>query len=336
MKLSRWILVGSLVALILLIATTFVFNLPLGPHLTASAAGLSSDSAKNNNTVSDVLAAVATSAPSLVSGNCGQTGRMSILFLGENLPNTPWHGADAIRLLRADFDQNTVDVLSLPPELWVDTPILKDFRVRSTTLTMVYFLGKQADNLSDRDKMVQATEFFAQTLNFNFGYVPYHYITVNQTVYRDMIDKLGGLHIDLPKDVDGTPEQFGYFKAGSQVLSGQQVLNYVRIMMPANDADHREARRIERQNQVLLALFAQLASPDSLKLVPGMIQQFQQDVVTDLSANQLTALGCLLSDRTVKVNQVDVPGDLIMLGRNSVLLPLTPNLGQFIKTTVGQ
>jgi hypothetical protein len=53
---------------------------------------------------------------------------MTMMMLGEGSPHpSDRRGADAIRLLRIDFDRREVTILSIPEDLWVKTSILTGF-----------------------------------------------------------------------------------------------------------------------------------------------------------------------------------------------------------------
>jgi len=278
--------------------------------------------------------ATLTAEPTQASTVCGQQGSMTVLLLGESRPeDQPARGASAIRLVRVDYGAKIVRVLSLPPYLWVNTPVLSaTAQISATALTLVYQEALQIGPGSDRAKMAYATDVLAQTLDDNFGLVPDHSISVKQGAFIDMIDALGGLSIDLPEDVDGSPSRFGYYSAGPQVLDGQAVLDYVSIYPAAGDAPPEEWERFERQNQVLRALYAQFTRPETLLSLPGLIRQFHQDVVTDLGLSQVLALACLLQEPDVSIEYLELGADLVTPGEGNILLPETDRIVAYLET----
>lgn len=54
-----------------------------------------------------------------------------------------------------------------------------------------------------------------------------HQVVVDFNGFKDMVDAVNGVEVCLPKDVDD-PEHNIFFEAGTQTLTGQQALNYVR------------------------------------------------------------------------------------------------------------
>jgi len=283
------------------------------------------------------LAPTPTPEPTPAPGACGQQGRTTVLLLGENLPeDRPARGAGAIRLVGVDFDARTVRVLSLPPYLWVDTPALSAVGVEAATLARAYQVALAIGPGSERANMAYASDVLSQTLAHNFGLVPDHTVGIRQGAFVDMIDALGGLSIDLPEDVDGSSSGLGYYAAGEQVLDGQAVLDYVTIYPALGDEPPVEWDRLERQNQVLQALRAQLTRPETLLKLPGLIRQFHQDVVTDLGLEQLLALGCLLGVEDVSVEYLELGSDLVTLGEDKILFPKTDEIVAYLETAFAQ
>ena len=62
-----------------------------------------------------------------ITKTCGSSGVMNLMLLGQASPIEDGHyGADAVRLTRIDFDQQSVAILALPSDLWVDAGALDD------------------------------------------------------------------------------------------------------------------------------------------------------------------------------------------------------------------
>lgn len=249
---------------------------------------------------------------------------------GERTRRPP--GAGAIRLIGLDYDAVTVRVLSLPPYLWVDTPALSVAGIDATVLALAYQEALGLGPGSDRARMAYATGVLSRTLAHNFGLVPEHTISIRQGTFVDAIDALGGLSIDLPEDVDGSPSGFGTYRAGRQMLDGQAALDYMSIYPAVGDESPLEWERLARQRQVLQALQAQLVRPQTLLKLPRLVRQFYQDVVTDLGLEQVLALGCLLSQADVSMEHVELPAGLVTPGEGKILLPKTDEIVAYLET----
>ena len=271
--------------------------------------------------------------PAQAARLCGQQGSVTVLFLGESLPeDQPARGASLIRLFQVDYDAGTVRALALPPYLLVDTPALAPAGVESSVLTLTYWEAMSRGTGSERARMAHASTVLAQTLADQFGLVADNYFTVKQGTFVDMIDAWGGLKIDLPEDVDGSPSGFPTFRAGEQVLGGQAVLDYISIYPAAGDKEPIEWARLERQRQVIAACQAQLVRPQTLALVP----RFYQDVVTDLSLRQVVALACALQAPGASIEYLSLAPDMVTVGPDNVLTPKMDEIKAFLETSFMQ
>jgi len=272
-------------------------------------------------TPTPLLAPTETPIPIPTGLACGGSGKMALLLLGESLPEkNPEHGADAIRLVKVDFDNDAVTILPMPPDLWVNTPNLAG--VKATTLTNSYRTAKDAAaSQGERAAMVQGTQAMAQALLDNFGYQPDHYITLSQLLFKNMVDTLGGIEINLPARVDGTQEGHGVFEAGLQVFNGERANDYVRILWPKGQAESDEWGRFERQNQVIAALRTKIMQPDNWLAIPQLISQFADRVVTDLSLNQLLDLNCMINAIGESIIMLQVGQDMVKVDAQGRMIP---------------
>ena len=145
----------------------------------------------NIPTATDAPLTQATPPPSLesVRSICG-SGAMTMMMLGEGSPHaSERRGTDAIRLMRIDFDHREVTILTIPEDLWVKTSIFTGFD--HNTLTRAYYEVRYGMCGSDRDAIVMASEVVAQALLDNFGFVPNHYMTINEPVFVSLVNKIG-------------------------------------------------------------------------------------------------------------------------------------------------
>jgi anionic cell wall polymer biosynthesis LytR-Cps2A-Psr (LCP) family protein len=315
-RLGRWIAVFALVATIVLstVSACTLFDRPLGPPLEVTPP-TSTPVPTETPTPEPTFTPEPPPTDEPPAGLCGQHGSLTVLLLGESLPeDRPVRGASAIRLVKVDYDARTVRVLALPPHLWVPTPALAEEGIDANRLTWVYRDALPLGTGSERARMAYATNVFAQTLADNFGLVPDNYITLAQGTYVDTIDAMGGLSINLPEDVDGSPSGFGYFYAGQQVMDGQSTLDYVRIYPAVGDVSPLEWERTARQRQVLDAIRAQLFRPQTVARLPALTRRFYQDVVTDLSLSQIFTLACVQQTQDVSIEHLALGPEMVTVG----------------------
>jgi anionic cell wall polymer biosynthesis LytR-Cps2A-Psr (LCP) family protein len=334
-RLDTWIVAAAVATVLVLsgVASCTLANRSLGPELqvtspTATSAPLT------DTAITDQAQAQVSPEPAQISGLCGQQGSVTVLLLGESLPeDQPLRGASAIRLVRVDYDTRTIRVLALPPYLWVPTPVLAAAGIDANALTRVYWDSLPLGTGSERARMAYATNVFAQTLADSFALVPDNYVTLKQGTFVDMIDAVGGLSIDLPEDVDGSPSGARYFYAGAQVMDGQAALDYARIYPAVGDTSPIEWERLERQRQVVYSLGAQLTRPQNVVRLPALIRQFYQDLVTDLSLNEAYALACVLQAPDVSFEDLALSPDMVTVGPDEMLMPKMEQIRAFLESS---
>jgi LCP family protein required for cell wall assembly len=88
-----------------------------------------------------------------------------------------------------------------------------------------------------------------------------HYISVDFNGFKEMVDAVDGVTVCIPEAVDD-PEHDIYFDAGTQVLRGQQALNYVRerSQLSANA----DIGRMKRQQAFVASMINKVISANTL------------------------------------------------------------------------
>jgi len=88
-----------------------------------------------------------------------------------------------------------------------------------------------------------------------------HYISVDFNGFKEMVDAVDGVTVCIPEAVDD-PEHDIYFEAGTQVLRGQQALNYVRerSQLSANA----DIGRMKRQQAFVASMINKVISANTL------------------------------------------------------------------------
>jgi hypothetical protein len=304
------------------------------PTLIATAPGVASFPATPTLIPSGALTTpTATSLPAEV---CGRTGAMTFLMVGENsFMNPPARGVNTVRLVKFDFGHKQVNVLSLPPEIWVEVPVLQSQGINRTQLTLVYYESKRRAAGSDRDKMAIAVGSLARTVYDNFGFYPDHYLVVKQNYLADMIDVVGGVDITLPVAVDGRSQGRRNYPAGPQHLNGDQVLDLVLILQ-SDDKSSSEWNRYKLPTLVLQAVNQAVDLPKNSFKIPSLMDVFSKAVLTDLSMRNILDLTCLVNNSDILIRLNSVGPGMTTTGSNQELLPRIDLLSTFIRENVGK
>jgi LCP family protein required for cell wall assembly len=266
---------------------------------------------------------------------CGGPRQLTLLLLGIDKPDKYENAlSDAIRVVRLDFVEPSISVMAFPRDLWVSLPYMNGNKnLKNFMGDVVDEDGNQIYPPGDYSKLNTAYFYgylyelpglgpgeMANTLYVNFGVGVDNYMVVNLGVFVDVIDALGGVEINVPKDLNDYEKQW-FFEAGLQHLDGARAEQYARIRHTDNDWG-----RIERQTQVLMAVRDKILTPEGAARVPGIVDTFIDNVKTDLSRGQISAALCLVSQtRREDVRFYEVSEDMVQGIRTTtgaaVLLP---------------
>jgi len=218
---------------------------------------------------------------------------MTLLAVGSDARSKSYNYGlgDVIRIVRVDFINVRVTILTFPRDLWVEIPDIAD-NINGQDhekLNQSYLYGNPGFGYYDGPGA--GPGLMARTLALNFGVVPERYIGVNMRTFENIVDAVGGIDIYLPETVDGrTSEDRAsrlVFPSGQHHLNGFQALTLARIRIDG------VFDRMDNQNLVMCALKDKLTSPKIITSIPSLIASFKNNVQTDLTPEQLTQLACI-------------------------------------------
>jgi LCP family protein required for cell wall assembly len=245
--------------------------------------------------------------------------------------------ADAMRLVRVDFVEASIQVLAFPRDLYVEIPGIEDHGgITHGKLNQAFLYGNPGYNYYDGPG--QGPGLLARTLEHNFGVQVDHYVAVNLQTFVRIIDTLGGIDVDLPYVIDGrvkgSRDPNRYFAAGPQHLNGYRTMLLARLR-PGGDL-----QRLEIQNLILRALADQLLSPVTVLKFPQLIQSFEESIQTDLNPRSISQLLCLRRNiDSEKIDFLSFPDGLFesarvrdrVLGNTSILEADFDVLADYVK-----
>lgn len=231
------------------------------------------------------------SPSSPAAGTRQPTERVNILFLGidrrDNDPG-PWR-TDTMILFSIDPISKTVSMLSMPRDLWVPLP---DYGAGPTEgrINSAHVIGDEVGYPGGGPALAKAT------VRYNFGIPVHYYVRMDFRGFVKIIDEIGGIDIDVPKDIVDTAyptPDYGVttvrFSKGRQHMNGERALQYARTRHADNDI-----WRARRQQQVILAVRDQVLGLNySLARIPGMLATLGESVKTDMSLEEIRTLAAL-------------------------------------------
>jgi len=268
-----------------------------------------------------------TPAPTEIPTVCGGPRSMLILLIGSDArSNTYEIGlADAIRLVRVDFVQPRVQLLTFQRDLYVEIPGIEDhYGITHGKLNQAFLYGNPGYGYYDGPG--QGPGLLALTMEHNFGAHADHYLAVNLQTFSRVIDALGGIDIRLPYEIDGRVEGSKdpnrYFPAGYQQLNGY------RTMLLARMRTRGDFQRSEIQNLILQAVGEKFFRPSTITQLPEVTEAFRGSIQTDLRPAEVGQLICLAGKLNAdNIGFVNFPDDLFentrvqdpVLGNTSII-----------------
>lgn len=252
------------------------------------------------------------------TAECIKGNRLNILVLGvdynhdsKSMPYSAGARSDTIMVVSLSKNGDVVNVLSIPRDLYV--PLSES--MGSDRINAAYSYGG----------VKQARETISRFLG-----VPIHkHLIVKVHGAKKVIDALGGLELEVEKDMDYDDNWGGlhvHLKKGRQRLNGDQVVGYARFRKDNTRIDMEgDVGRMRRQQQVIRAALRTLKNPTIIGKFPQLASAVKETLETDLTINDMKDLALLYRDFDHKqMHGGQIKGDDAMVGEAMVLLPYEP------------
>lgn len=203
--------------------------------------------------------------------------------------------ADVMMLVALNPGSRTATVLSLPRDMQLKPG---NISAQKANYYYAYYYNK------DRDTAISNTRtFFSDLLQVPIDYMA----VVDFDGFRQLVDALGGLQIDVDMDMryidnfDGTNINL---KKGPQTLTGKETLDFVRYRKSnQGTAESSDLARNERQHQVLSQLLNKLTSFSGIAQWGDVLDIGGKSLKTDVP--EATIREWISSFRKLKPDQID-------------------------------
>jgi LCP family protein required for cell wall assembly len=194
---------------------------------------------------------------------------------------------DAMMIVRTDPDENRIALLSIPRDLRVDIP------------------GHGPEKINAAHAFGGPTLAIRTVQNLTGERLPInHVIVVDFSMFRDVIDALGGITVNVPKPIRSNKFECPFstrarcdrwggwrFAKGEQEMDGRRALVYARVRENQLDPADNDITRGTRQQAVLQAIADEVTSFGTFLRMPFVGDDLVKPLATDLSANELIQLG---------------------------------------------
>jgi len=214
--------------------------------------------------------------------------RINILFMG--LDYRDWEAGetprtDTMMLFTLDPVSNTAGMLSIPRDMWVAIPGFDHAKINTA-----YYLGEIYKLPGGGPAL--ASETVEQFLGVPVTY----YAQVDFLAFAQMIDTMGGLTINVRKELTVDPVGPGntvFLYEGVQDLDGATTLAYAR----ARYTEGGDFDRAQRQQDVIMAIRDQIIAvnmlPTLIAKAPQLYKEISSGIRTNLSLQQIIQLALL-------------------------------------------
>ena len=261
--------------------------------------------------------------------------RINILVMG--LDRRPREGqspsrSDTMFVLTVDPQTKTAGILGIPRDLYVDIPDGDGgyFEDRINT-ALVY--GEVNDYKGGGQQLA------IDTVEHNLGVKIGHYVIIDFEGFKEVIDALGGIDVDVPTYVsdptyswtelpgDYDPQEF---EPGLQHMDGETALAYARIRQNSDDLD-----RIQRQQRIIFAVMDKALSLNVLRNALELWNKYKDAIDTDINDIQLAGFAKLAAgispEKISALSLGPATTPWMTPGGASVLLPSAEGIARIVQ-----
>lgn len=263
-------------------------------------------------------------------GDC----RINILLLGIGGPGHVGPNlTDTILLASIDPINNSIALVSIPRDLWVQIP-----GYGSQKINAAYAYGKEYSKSKKRSQQyLDGFKLIDQALSPVIGMDIDYHVLVNFAAFKEAVNDLGGVTINVPETLyDPTIAWENnanplIANKGTQTMNGAQALLYARSRATSSDF-----ARGQRQRALLVAIGNKVLSLGTFSnpvRVSNLLSSFGQNVFTDFSLGNLKPIYGLVSkvpaSNITSLDIASTPGNLVTTGNLNGLSVVYPIAGIF-------
>ena len=199
--------------------------------------------------------------------------------------------SDSMLLVRFDPEADKVSVLSIPRD------------------TRVYIEGHGVRKINHANQYGGPALSAAVASELLGGIKIDRYVRVNVQGVEKLIDTLGGVTVNVPKDMkynDFSQHLYINLKKGVQHLDGDKAMQFLRYRYDG----YGDISRVQRQQMLMRSAAEQTLKPATVIKIPKILSLIQSHLDTNLSVRELMALSNFASktDRS-NIQMMMLPGD---------------------------
>jgi polyisoprenyl-teichoic acid--peptidoglycan teichoic acid transferase len=192
----------------------------------------------------------------------------SVLLLGVEDYSDEYDQGRSDTIMVATFNpkDQTMKLVSIPRDTLVDIPGYEENKINHSF------------SYGGKELVIDTVEDF---LDIPIDY----YVTVNFDGFKNIIDEVGGVTVDVPfdfYDINKDWEKFT-FKEGKQKLNGEEALVYARMRKKDPRGDF---GRNERQRQIVTSLMDKVLSPKTFLKADDLAEEVGDNIETNMKIKE--------------------------------------------------
>jgi polyisoprenyl-teichoic acid--peptidoglycan teichoic acid transferase len=199
--------------------------------------------------------------------------------------------SDSMLLLRFDPQQEKLFVLSIPRD------------------TRISLKGHGVSKINHANQYGGPAFAAAAASDLLGGVKIDRYVRVNVQGVEKLIDALGGVTVNVPKDMkynDFSQHLYIDLKKGVQHLDGDKAMQFLRFRYD----DYGDISRVQRQQMLMRSAVEQTLKPATVVKIPKILSVIQSHLDTNLTVRELMALSNFASQtKRSNVQMMMLPGD---------------------------
>lgn len=213
--------------------------------------------------------------------------------------------SDTIMVVNVDGKTGKVNIISIPRDTYTK---IKGYK--KTKINHSFKYG--------------GSELTLDTVNNLLGTDIKYYVTVDYRFVEDVVDKIGGVDVDVPidmkyEDPTADPPLTIDIKQGRQTLKGYDAIGFLRFRKGYKDAD---LGRVKAQQQFMSAILSKIKEPKTLVRAPLLLGSYINYTENNIPVKKLVKIAAKMRNITSEdINTNTLPGTPKYIGGVSYFIP---------------
>lgn len=220
------------------------------------------------------------------------SGKINVLILGVDVEGLR---TDTIIVASYDLDNDKINMLSIPRDtrMYVGSKYQK--------INAAHAITQKGGIKGPQGSIEAVTRLTGIPINY--------YVEFSFSAFRDVIDALGGIEFDVPRDMnyeDPVQDLYIHLKKGPQLLDGDKAEQLVRFRRyPEGDI-----ARVRMQQEFMKAVAEQKLNASIIEKIPDLFRTFQDNIKTNFTIVDVMKYLPNLSDlKSENITMYQVPGN---------------------------